>query len=142
MNCVCKKYSLSISTISDIRKRSEAEREISKTLVSLETGNWREILRCAICGQLWCREYPYSECHGGGPPCSYHINTNDPRLWLSSEEYLTERIRKKEEDAIFFDSLGPEIGPEICKRINCDSKRIKHSVFCRKHHFEEMKKMK
>ncbi|MEM1070487.1 MAG: hypothetical protein AAGI63_16415 [Planctomycetota bacterium] len=42
-------------------------------------------------------------------------------------------------DREFYEILGPESDSIKCKRENCDRGRIKNSVFCRPHHFENIK---
>lgn len=37
---------------------------------------------------------------------------------------------------LFFESLGEEIGPELCRQNGCERKRIALSVMCRAHHYE------
>jgi hypothetical protein len=43
------------------------------------------------------------------------------------------------EDWLFFRRLGPEEGPNTCKKVGCNHKSIKNSVLCRRHHFEMIK---
>ncbi|WP_166832115.1 hypothetical protein [Thalassoroseus pseudoceratinae] len=43
------------------------------------------------------------------------------------------------EDRNFYEFLGPESDSVSCKRDVCDRGRVKHSVFCRPHHFENVK---
>jgi hypothetical protein len=38
--------------------------------------------------------------------------------------------------ADFWQSLGEEVGPELCAFPQCDRKHIKWSVMCKKHHYE------
>ena len=44
----------------------------------------------------------------------------------------------QEEDRDQLNVLGAEIGPEPCKRPSCGRLRIAMSVFCRRHHFEQI----
>ena len=60
--------------------------------------------------------------------------------WLKPPPPLSEEEQQKLEDDDFWDSLGEEIGPEICKHEECERKRIQYSVMCRRHHFEMVKK--
>ncbi len=46
------------------------------------------------------------------------------------------QLRKKFQD--YWDALSPEFGPEFCKADSCKNKRIKLSVFCRQHQFEQI----
>jgi hypothetical protein len=43
------------------------------------------------------------------------------------------------EDREFYEILGPESESVPCKREDCDRGRVKFSVFCRPHHFENVK---
>jgi hypothetical protein len=90
--------------------------------------------QCEVCGRFWFVEYPFSERHGGGPPCAYHTDRRE----LASQ-HLTADIRQRSEDAVFFCNLGPEVGPERCRAGGCDRLRVHNSVFCARHHFESVK---
>jgi hypothetical protein len=46
------------------------------------------------------------------------------------------QLRKKYQE--YWDSLSPEYGPESCKAESCKNKRIKLSVFCKQHQFEQI----
>jgi hypothetical protein len=85
------------------------------------------------------REYPFSESQGGGAPCLYQIANSDPPSVFRENPPLTTRIRNEFEDTNFFEALGEEIGPELCRHPGCDRKRIKFSVMCCPHHFEMIK---
>lgn len=50
---------------------------------------------------------------------------------------LESDARRNESDKEFWDLLGEEIGLEICREPECTRKRIKDSVLCRTHHFEQ-----
>ncbi|MDA8105131.1 MAG: immunity 53 family protein [Nitrospiraceae bacterium] len=56
--------------------------------------------------------------------------------WLRPPPPLSEEEQKKIENDNFWNALGDEIGPELCKHENCNRKRIQHSVMCKQHHFE------
>ena len=43
-------------------------------------------------------------------------------------------------DLEFYDSLGPEAPGTRCKKVGCGRGTVKFSVFCRTHHFENVKK--
>jgi hypothetical protein len=142
MKCLCKEYADPIVTMQDITARSNAEIEIAKTLegVASSAEDWRSVRKCKICGQLWCQEYPFSEQHGGGAKCLYQIVTDNPEEWLLKAEYVTTRIRREYEEQQFMDSLGPEVGPEMCKYSECGRYRIEHSIFCKRHHLDNLVK--
>jgi len=65
-------------------------------------------------------------------------NQNDD--WLKPPAPLSDEEEQKVDDEIFWNSLGEEVGPEICKHEECNRKRIQLSVMCRRHHFEMVKK--
>ncbi len=49
------------------------------------------------------------------------------------------QVRKKYEE--YWNSLGEERGPEWCDSSGCETKRIKLSVFCKQHQFEQVYKV-
>lgn len=142
MSCDCKKYSSPLTTFGDVIARCEHSLEIEATLevASTDADGWASVMRCRECGALWACEYPFSEIHGGGPACLYRISTVDPDRWLAQDSGLTMRLRSEDEDRRFFSELGREVGPELCHHVNCPKLRIEHSVMCRLHHFEMVKK--
>lgn len=44
-----------------------------------------------------------------------------------------------DQDREFFDLLGSESSTERCRKLECSRGRITHSVFCRVHHFEDIR---
>jgi hypothetical protein len=98
------------------------------------------VLRCRACGQLWAKEYPFSEAHGSGPPCLYQVSISDPYAWLSSGPSLAVELICEQESQDCFSSLGPEVGPERCASLGCKAFRIKLSVMCRSHHVEMLER--
>jgi hypothetical protein len=42
-------------------------------------------------------------------------------------------------DRTFWAALGDEVGPEICRHAGCERLRIRNSMLCRAHHFEQIK---
>ena len=46
------------------------------------------------------------------------------------------QLRKKYQD--YWNSLSDEYGPELCKAESCKHKRIKLSIFCKQHQFEQI----
>ena len=139
--CVCYQFATPIASFADIEARCGASCELAPFLVELavDPRSWMSVHKCRECGSLWAREYPFSEQHGGGPPCYYAIRTDDPNTWLSENAGITYGIRERNEDLAFIESLGDEIGPDTCRRPDCEHKRIKLSVFCRSHHFQMIK---
>jgi len=136
--CACTKYLSPLSTFDEVRERCTASCEILSSLeeIALDVAKWMAVYRCRVCDTLWAKEYPFGELHGGGPPCLYAIETEDPEAWLKTAHALTADIRQKNEDKKFYESLGSEIGPELCRYEGCERKRIAYSVMCRCHHFE------
>ena len=56
--------------------------------------------------------------------------------WLSRP---SEEVVQAREDWAFREHLGDEVGPETCQHTGCARKRIRHSVLCRAHHYEQVK---
>jgi hypothetical protein len=108
-------------------------------VVSCDSTNWTEVRRCVVCGQLWGIELPFSESHGGGPRCYYHLPVSDPEVWVASGPYVATRIRERDEDRAFLEVLGSEVGPDECREFGCTRKKIHLSVLCREHHFAMIK---
>jgi hypothetical protein len=113
---------------------------LSPTLELEARGNWVAVFRCRVCGQRWAEEYPFGELHGGGPRCFYAIAAEDPRAWLTSGPGLPGRLREDAEDRAFFDALGEERSEARCAAPDCPRGAISHSVFCRVHHFEMVRR--
>jgi hypothetical protein len=141
MNCQCKLYSSIPKTIEDVKQRCAIAQQILPTLSLLasEPSKWMAVYRCQVCGTTWVSEYPFSERQGGGAPCLYPIDTQVPEEWLQTASDLTHLIRQEDEDRKFYLILGPEVGPEYCRRKECTRKRIEGSVMCQRHHFEMIK---
>ena len=59
--------------------------------------------------------------------------------WLAIPD-LDEAAIQSVKDKEFWALLGEEGGPELCRAEGCLNKRIALSVFCRRHHFETVKK--
>jgi hypothetical protein len=55
--------------------------------------------------------------------------------WLDTPSDLEQSIAA---DRRFRDALGDEVGPELCRQEGCDRRRIRNSVFCRRHHYEQV----
>lgn len=57
-----------------------------------------------------------------------------------TEEAFIEFTRQamRDRDQAFLHRLGPEIEGEACKKGGCERARVKFSVFCRVHHFENL----
>ena len=142
MSCNCANYTNALTTFSDVRERCEHSADIAATLdvVITDATLWASVMRCHVCESIWAREYPFSEMHGGGPACFYHITTTDFAGWLASGSGLTTRLRRAHEDQSLFAAFGEEIGPELCRHPDCTHRHIQFSVMCRLHHFEMITK--
>lgn len=140
MPCCCHDYSAPLRSFADLVARCGAANEIAPFLETLQSDSsgWMSVSRCTVCGQLWAREYPYAESHGGGPPCYYQIDAKEPDMWLSTAAPITNALRREGEDAAFLANLGEEEGPEACRHAGCTRLHVSQSVFCRMHHFESV----
>lgn len=61
--------------------------------------------------------------------------------WAKTEEdwlALPPRLTAEEIDLGWYKNLGEEIGPEECRKKGCSALHISRSVFCRRHHFEQV----
>ncbi len=132
--CICAQHLAPLRTLDEVRARSNVTRTILQTCEIVGRGDWNVLERCRVCGRFWVVEWPYGEHHGSGPACAFHID----RAELPSQD-VTADIRQRAEDAAFFGTLGPEIGPERCRIETCARLRIRNSVFCAQHHFESIK---
>src|SRR5215471_21562248 len=135
--CQCHHYCSPINTYQDVVDRCNATTtELRRTLEKIHTlqDGWATLFRCRECGSLWCEEYPFSEYHGGGPPCVYRVETQDAVQWTQNYQPLTSPLRQQHEDLVFLRTLGDEIGPELCRSTGCGRLRIRFSAMCRQHH--------
>ena len=136
--CRCKEFESIPRTWSEIESRLPSADAIRATLESLAWNpqTWMRTYRCRVCGRSWAGEYPFSEHHGGGPELLYRIEVVNPLVWLETARSFSAGVRGAEEDRRFFESLGPELGPENCREPGCTHRRINPGLFCRCHHFE------
>jgi hypothetical protein len=139
MNDLLINFRTPLKTFQDVEKRCRNTEKIKKHLSFVSNGNWRALYRAEFDGSYWIEEYPFSEMHGGGPPCLYSAETDEPELLLDNHPYLTSDIRAMHDAEAFWDILGDENGPEICKQKECARKRISKSVFCKVHHYENVR---
>ncbi|MCC2954489.1 hypothetical protein LK542_02540 [Massilia sp. IC2-477] len=61
-----------------------------------------------------------------------------------SQQEIDERTVKANEsllasDRAFYDQLGPELTDAVCRMQDCERGRIRYSVFCKIHHFEQIR---
>ena len=136
--CCCEQFERSLQSFSEVRERCNSASELSMTLEKLATApeKWMEVYRCRECKCFWAKEFPFSESHGGGMPCFYKVSPDDPIAWLATAQPLTNVLRQRAVDLEFLSSLGPEVGPALCRKTGCSRKCIRLSVFCLSHHFE------
>jgi len=141
MKCDCEKYLNPIRTFDELNQRIKESSDLKKNLIEIASNQkWMRILQCKVCKRYWAMEYPFAEMHGGGPECLYYVECDDPKEWLNSHDNTLIHLKSREEDSTFFNSLGVEMGPEKCAKEECLSLRIKNAIFCRRHHFESIKK--
>lgn len=144
--CKCGKFADKLESFDDVKRRCAElpKNEIIPFLnkVLEDKDRWITIYQCKVCGKHWVQEYPFSEEHGGGSPCFYIIDIEEPIKYLKESKGLTYRLRQEHEDTMFFNSLGPEIGPKICTYEGCSRKQLVLSQMCKIHHFEMVKKRK
>jgi hypothetical protein len=140
-DCKCREFGELARSLDDLMRRCAAASEIAATLrqIASNTTTWMSVLECEVCNQSWAEERPFSELLGGGPPCLYKIDSADPIAWLATAVPRFDSVRRRSEDREFLNTLGAEIGPEMCKRAGCGRKRIALSVLCRTHHFESVR---
>lgn len=140
--CNCNSLKEPLRNLEDVHVRCKASNdEIYRTLDKIQTSEegWLTIYRCRVCETLFAEEFPFGEMQGGGPRCLYKIETSDLDNWLKSYVPLTPELRQAAEDLAFFEILGQEVGPEICRHDGCTHLRIRNSVMCKQHHFEMIK---
>lgn len=144
MNCRCSEYRAPISTAVAVRERCGVSGTLSAnlSLIAGPSESWLDVYRCNVCGQLWACEYPFSESHGGGPPCFYTISAPDPRVWLESAPQLASELIRRQAEEDFCSSLGPEVGPDRCSAAGCTRLRISLSSMCRAHHVEALQRVR
>lgn len=140
MNDPLVRFRNKLRSLSDIKERMTFTEQIKAELSEVKAGDWKTLHRCEADGTYWVEEYPLGEIHGGGPSCLYFIESDDPITYFDSGPYLTVEIRKENERKVFWNTLGDENGKTECKSQGCDRNSIKHSVFCKRHHYERIMK--
>lgn len=136
--CPCSEFAAVPRTWPEVIARLEEAERIAPMLEPLATDDesWMSEFRCRACGSTWVGERPFSERHGGGPDLLYRIAGVDPLAWLRHAAPLADELRRAAEDREFFDTLGPEVGPERCRESGCRRLRMDPGLYCRCHHFE------
>ena len=141
MPCVCEKYEAPLRSYEDVLSRCNAADEIGMFLASvqLDPAQWLGLYKCRHCGTLWAEERPFSEQHGGGPPCYYAMSSQDAEAWLETGERVAALLRARNDDKELLDVIGPEQGPEQCRAKKCTRLTANRSVYCPVHHFQMVK---
>lgn len=134
--CICSQNLVAIETIDDINRRCEITTKILRSCALIRRSDWDQLMLCRECGQFWIVSRPYSELHGGGPACAYAVGSDE----LPSGDPFRDILRRTQEER-FLSQLGPEAGPEYCRAVGCDHLRIRHSIFCVRHHTEAIKRI-
>lgn len=70
---------------------------------------------------------------------SNYWNDHSKQYGIAKVYLKNSQVRKKYEE--YWNSLGEERGPEWCDSSGCETKRIKLSVFCKQHQFEQVYKV-
>lgn len=140
MNDPLARFRRPLKSLDDVRERVAFTEEIKAELKEVKVGDWKILHQYEPDGTYWAEEYPFGEMHGGGPSCLYLIDADDPISYFDTGPYLTSELRKEEDRREFWNALGEENGVMVCRAEGCDRKNIKYSVFCKKHHYESIKK--
>lgn len=61
--------------------------------------------------------------------------------WLDGSTPVCDELVRRHQDSVYFESLGPEVGPERCIEPGCENLRIRLSSKCQRHHFEMMERL-
>ena len=140
-SCKCSLYHAHPKTYEDLENRVAVQSQIVETLTQLafDAHTWMEVYRCTVCGTLWASEVVAGSRYDS-ERCFYTILVDNPEMWLRTAQPFTDMIVLEHEDKQFYQSLGAEFGPEMCRHENCSRKRIDLSVMCRLHHFEMVEK--
>ena len=124
----------------DLYERVKHSERIKKELSQMKVGNWKALYRNEADDSYWAEEYPFGEMHGGGPSCFFLIEGDDPVAVFNRPEHFTSSIRKEFERKKFWEALGEDEGDQTCRIESCKRKNMKHSVFCKRHHYESIRK--
>jgi len=133
------KYKSALISFDDVKERMTFTHEIKQCLIKVKTGVWKSLYISEDEGSYWIEEYPFSEMQGGGLSCLYLFENNDALNAFDTAPYLTNLLRKKSENQIFWGLIGNDLGSEKCRQEGCNSNRIKVGVLCKVHHYENIK---
>jgi hypothetical protein len=139
--CDCQTFQDPIRSYDDVERRCANATAIQRWLDAVASDErWMQLLRCRACGQSWVAEYPFSEMHGGGPPCLYVVTPVLAEGWPTSITPIAARLRSRHDDQTFIEALGPEVGPNACLDHRCDRLAVRLSAYCSYHHFLQVRK--
>jgi hypothetical protein len=139
--CECLKFLGPVRSYEDLERRCASATAIQRWLDPIASDDrWMHVLRCRVCGQWWVGEYPFAEMHRGGPPCLYAVDPALAKGWPASITPIAGRLRSRHDDQRFIDSLGPEVGPNVCLDDRCDRLAVRLSAYCSYHHFFQVRK--
>ena len=140
MNDPLAKFRSPLRTMEDLRERVKHAETIRKQLSEVKVGDWKALYRNRADGSYWAEEYPFGEMHGGGLSCFFLIEEDDPIAAFDRPEHFTTAITTEFERKKFWEALGEDEGHQTCRTQGCEKANMKHSVFCRRHHYENIKK--
>ena len=72
------------------------------------------------------------EATGWNRALDFFAGREDAVQFLLSDKPMTEQAAYNDQ---LWSALGPEDGPEQCKREHCAKLKIEHSLYCREHHY-------
>lgn len=79
----------------------------------------------------------------GGPDAVTEFKWKQGSRPVSEQEHAERAKRARQSllwlDRNFYDQLGPELSDAICRVQDCPRWRIRYSVFCKAHHFEQIR---
>jgi len=128
-----------LKTMKDIEMRCACTDKIEKHLKQVKIGDWKVLYIYKPDGSYWVKVFPFGELQGGGPSCIILIDAEDPIAEFEAGVDVTSRIREEADRKEFWEVIGSEIGPGTCKAEGCSRKRVQFSVFCKRHHFENVR---
>ena len=157
MDCHCDKFPVELPNYKHLLKTSQPGfyKNLKPHLKTIEEHPSPRLsfYQCQNCSRIWVKDWPTPEEYGGGEPCYYILDVADPHSWLANrvnrkkvgiasqayrqfsqerQEYLEKR---------FLNGLGLEVGPEKCRKVDCDHLTVKNSIMCKQHHLEMIKRL-
>jgi len=139
MNCLCKNYvGKNRSEVRASEGYSEARANLVEIAKEPNTGFSRRVLRCKICDTLWGTSFE----NIGISTIEYvfPIENTEPMLWIeqqrAKEKVDGEEARKNWNLTEYKKFLNFPRVNERCRSPECKRDRMKLSVFCPFHHWE------